>query len=60
MQEVQPVPETSAWVSAAKGLCRDEREQDLVEYALMAGFVAIAGSVSSIFSKVMAVLDRFS
>jgi Flp pilus assembly pilin Flp len=69
MQEVQPVPQTSAWVSTAKGLWRDERGQDLVEYALMAGFVAIAGgaafppiagSVSSIFSKVMAVLDRFS
>jgi Flp pilus assembly pilin Flp len=64
-----PVPEISPWVSIAKGFCRDERGQDLVEYSLMAGFVAvaggaafppIAGSFSSIFSKVMAVLDRFS
>ena len=63
------MPEISPWVSIAKGFCRDERGQDLVEYSLMAGFVAvaggaafppIAGSFSSIFSKVMAVLDRFS
>jgi Flp pilus assembly pilin Flp len=57
-----PVPESSPWVSVAKGICRDERGQDLVEYALMAGFVAIAGgaafppiagSAYSVFSKVM-------
>jgi Flp pilus assembly pilin Flp len=63
------VPEVFPWISVAKGFCRDERGQDLVEYALMAGFVSvaggaafppIAGSVSSIFSKVMAVLDRFA
>ena len=63
------MPGSSPWASAAKGFCRDERGQDLVEYALMAGFVAvaggatfppIAGSVSSIFSKVMSVLGRFS
>ena len=40
---------------------RDERGQDLIEYALMAGFVAVAagvvmpgvaGDISTIFSKV--------
>jgi Flp pilus assembly pilin Flp len=64
-----PVPENSSWVSVAKGFCRDERGQDLVEYSLMAGFVAVAGgaafppiaaSAHSIFSKVMSVLDKFS
>jgi Flp pilus assembly pilin Flp len=63
------VPEISPRVPFAKRFCRDERGQDLVEYALMAGFVAvaggaafppIAGSVSSIFSKVMVVLGRFT
>ena len=46
-------------------LLRDERGQDLIEYALMAGFVAVAagavmpnvaGSISTIFSKVNSVL----
>jgi len=41
-------------------LCRDQRGQDLVEYALMAGFVAVAagalfpdlsGSMSTIYSR---------
>lgn len=63
------MPDSSPWVSIAKGFCRDERGQDLVEYSLMAAFVAvaggavfppIAGSLSSIFSKVLAVLQRFS
>ncbi len=63
------MPESSPWVSVAKGFCRDERGQDLVEYALMAGFVSVAGgaafppiasTVSGIFSKVMAILDRFA
>ncbi len=44
---------------------RDETGQDLIEYALMAGFVAVAGgaafppvanSLSSIFSKVQSIL----
>jgi len=48
---------------------RDERGQDLVEYTLMAGVVAVgagsmippmAGSISSIFSKAMSVLEKFS
>ena len=42
-------------------LCRDNRGQDLIEYALMAGFVAVAAgaimpgvatSIQNIFSKV--------
>lgn len=44
---------------------KDDRGQDLVEYALMAGFVAVAAgalmpnissSISTIFSKVSSVL----
>jgi len=44
---------------------RDEKGQDLIEYALMAGFVAVAAgatfppaatSISTIFSKVGSVL----
>jgi pilus assembly protein Flp/PilA len=44
---------------------RDTRGQDLIEYALMAGFVAVAagaimpsvsGSISTIFSKVGSVM----
>lgn len=44
---------------------RDERGQDLIEYALMAGFVAVAAgaimpgvstSVSKIFSKISSVM----
>ena len=46
-------------------LCQDRRGQDLIEYALMAGFVAVAAgaimpgvadSISTIFSKVTSVL----
>jgi pilus assembly protein Flp/PilA len=48
-------------------LCRDNRGQDLIEYALMAGFVAVAagaimpgvaGSISSIFTKVNSVMTQ--
>ena len=44
---------------------KDQRGQDLIEYALMAGFVAVAagavmpgvaGSISTIFSKIGSVL----
>ncbi len=54
-------PDCSFW--------RDERGQDLIEYALMAGFVAVAGgaaipplaaSAVNIFSKACSVLSRFS
>ena len=47
-------------------LWKDTRGQDLIEYALMAGFVAVAagaimpgvaGSISTIFSKISAVLS---
>ena len=46
-------------------LVRDTRGQDLIEYALMAGFVAVAAgaimpnvatSISTIFSKIASVL----
>ena len=46
------------------GILRDTRGQDLIEYALMAGFVAVAAgavmpgvadSISTIFSKVASV-----
>jgi pilus assembly protein Flp/PilA len=48
---------------------RDERGQDLIEYALMAGFVAvaagaimpnIASSISTIFSQISSVLTSAS
>ena len=64
-------------MSIASSLCRvlrnrilrklDDRGQDLIEYALMAGFVAVAAgsimpgvstSVSTIFSKVASVMTR--
>ena len=46
-------------------MLRDERGQDLVEYALLAGFIAVAagallpgisGSISKIFSRMASVL----
>lgn len=49
----------------ARFLARDTRGQDLIEYALMAGFVAVAAgaimpgvadSISTIFSKVASVM----
>ncbi|HXA68627.1 MAG TPA: hypothetical protein VNV82_25925 [Bryobacteraceae bacterium] len=48
---------------------RDERGQDLIEYALMAGFVAVAAgaimpnvasSISTIFSQISSVLTAAS
>jgi pilus assembly protein Flp/PilA len=50
-------------------LWRNTRGQDLIEYALMAGFVAVAAgaimpgvstSISTIFSKVASVMTRSS
>lgn len=47
----------------------DENGQDLIEYALLAGFVAVAagavlpgvsGSVSKIFSKVQSALQNYA
>ncbi len=52
--------------SRLRDFCRDERGQDLIEYALMAGFVAVAAaavapnlssSISTVFSKVTSLLD---
>jgi pilus assembly protein Flp/PilA len=48
-------------------LCRDNRGQDLIEYALMAGFVAVAAgaimpgvsaSIGNIFDKVASVMTQ--
>ena len=48
-------------------LCRDNRGQDLIEYALMAGFVAVAAgaimpgvstSIGQIFSKIGSVMTQ--
>jgi pilus assembly protein Flp/PilA len=48
---------------------KDTRGQDLIEYALMAGFVAVAAgaimpnvatSISTIFSKISSVMDSAS
>ncbi|MDA1312537.1 MAG: hypothetical protein O2968_04295 [Acidobacteria bacterium] len=50
-------------------LATDDRAQDLVEYSLLAGFIAVAGgafipditeSVSVIFSRVTSLLDKWS
>ncbi len=50
-------------------LLRNTKGQDLIEYALMAGFVAVAaaailpqisGSITTIFSKVVAMLSSAS
>ena len=49
----------------ANRLCRETRAQDMIEYALMAGFVAVAAgavlpnvgaSISTIFSNVTSVM----
>ncbi|MBZ5594113.1 MAG: Flp family type IVb pilin [Acidobacteriia bacterium] len=49
----------------AMKIWKDKRGQDLIEYALMAGFVAIAagalmptvaGSISTVFSKISSVM----
>ncbi len=48
-------------------LTRDERGQDLIEYALLAGFIAVAagallpnisGQISTIFSKIASLLSN--
>ena len=45
--------------------CKDDQAQDLIEYALMAGFVAVAAgalmpnvssSISTVFSKIQSLL----
>ena len=49
------------------GIWKDDRGQDLIEYALMAGFVAVAAgaimpgvstNISQIFSKVSSVMTQ--
>ena len=57
-----------AWVKWQ--IWRDERGQDFIEYALMAGFVGLMGAaiipivivppLSSIWSRVQTVLDRWN
>ncbi len=57
---------TKLYIILKKAL-RDERGQDLVEYALLAGFIAIAAgallpgistSISTIFSRMASVLSK--
>jgi Flp pilus assembly pilin Flp len=55
------------WLLRAELLRKDRRGQDLVEYALMAGFVAVAAgaifpttiapNISTIFSKINSTLN---
>ena len=56
---------TTLFKIVLRGLVRDTRGQDLIEYALMAGFVAVAAgalmpgvstSISTVFSKVASVM----
>lgn len=53
------------WILKA-AIWKDTRGQDLIEYALMAGFVAVAAgaimpnvseSISTIFSKIQSILE---
>jgi len=57
---------TKLYLTLTKML-RDERGQDLVEYALLAGFIAVAAgallpgistSISTIFSRMASVLSK--
>jgi Flp pilus assembly pilin Flp len=52
-------------LTALRKFCRDKRGQDLIEYALMAGFVAVAAgaimpgvatSISTVFSEISSVM----
>jgi len=54
------------WLSALRRLGRDVRGQDMIEYALMAAFVAVASAavlpsispgISTVFSKITSVLS---
>lgn len=53
-------------VACLQRFCADKRAQDLIEYALLAGFIAVAvgaifpqpvNQISTIFSKVLSVLS---
>ncbi len=57
------------WADNKVQVLKDEHGQDLIEYALMAGFVAVAAgaimpgvarSISTIFSKVASVMSAAS
>jgi Flp pilus assembly pilin Flp len=65
MKKVQKLKFTYLTVICRLQIWRDEHGQDLIEYALMAGFVAVAAgaimpgvssSISKIFSKVSSVM----
>jgi Flp pilus assembly pilin Flp len=54
------------WLSALRRLGRNARGQDMIEYALMAAFVAVASAavlpsispgISTVFSKITSVLS---
>jgi pilus assembly protein Flp/PilA len=54
------------WKLLVHNFCKDDQGQDLIEYALMAGFVAVAAgaampnvssSISTVFSKIQGLLS---
>ncbi len=54
------------WNSILRNFSKDDQGQDLIEYALMAGFVAVAAgaampnvssSISTVFSKIQVLLS---
>jgi len=57
------------FLNALRTFCRDRRGQDLIEYALLAGFVALAAgtimpgvatSISTVFSEIASVMTTAS
>lgn len=57
------------FLNTLRALCRNQRGQDLIEYALLAGFVALAAaaimpgiatSISTVFSEVSSVMSAAS
>ena len=58
---------TASLLSKIRLLCKENKAQDLIEYALMAGFVAVAAgaimpgvaeSISTIFSQISSVMSN--
>lgn len=56
----------SQWKRVVRQFAKDDQGQDLIEYALMAGFVAVAAgammpnvssSISTVFSKIQSLLN---
>jgi pilus assembly protein Flp/PilA len=54
------------WKQVVRQFAKDDQGQDLIEYALMAGFVAVAAgammpnvssSISTVFSKIQSLLN---